>query len=497
MVIYRVIDDGSFEAYDQYGAMVRLGEGLGTTGRLGGEPMRRTIETLRLYREIVSTEGLDRVLPITTSPIREAKNGMEFVKRVRKETGFAFRVLSGKEEALFSFLGAAEAMDLSSSVFFDLGGGSLEITSTRKAKLVKVMSLPIGALKLAQSYTNSRGRYSKKNVEEMEREILRHLPTRRELGVDGGAALAGVGGTVRALARYDQELKKYPFYKVHNYVLKRAAVESMLERLQKLTPREIAEIEPVGGSRAETIVAGALVSSSLMGRLSIDELHASTHGLRDGVLRAFLDDPYLYLKGSLSEAYVEKSVKPQAGTNVLRHSRPLLKAFEGAGLIKEDQAPALVHAIRFALGDGSCLDPFTLFYASMYEDSPLSHSCQLAASIALVRTRKPRAADWFLARYRPLLDAECRESIKGLSSVATVMELLERTRCDVITRLGENEITLEVTSFEDSFPQRMLEEAVKSLEDDSRMAVAVKVKRGVPGPSKGRRIRVRRYNEET
>jgi exopolyphosphatase/guanosine-5'-triphosphate,3'-diphosphate pyrophosphatase len=496
MVIYRVTDGGSFEAYDQYGEMAKLGEGLNTTGRLGEEPMHRTIETLRLFKEIVNTEGLDRVLPIATSPIREAKNGMEFVRRARKETGFAFRVLSGKEEALFSFLGAAEAMDLSSSVFFDLGGGSLEITATRKAKLVKVMSLPIGALKLTQSYANSRGRYSKRNLEEMEREVLKLLPTRRELGIDGGAALAGVGGTVRALARYDQELRKYPFYKVHNYVLKRAAVELMLERLQKLTPDEIAEIEPIGGGRAESIVAGALVSRSLMERLSIDELHASTHGLRDGVLSAFLDDPYVYLKGSMSEAYVARSAKLPAGTNLLRYSRPLLNAFEGAGLISEDHVPALVHAVRLATGEGSCLDPFTLFYASMYEDSPLSHSCQLSASIALVRTRKPRVADWFLARYRSLLDAECREAIKGLASCATIIELLEKTPADVTARLGENGIMLEVTPFERSFPRRLLEEAVKSLEDGFGLTVAFKVKKEAPEPPKGQTIRGPSYSKE-
>ncbi|MGA1974922.1 MAG: hypothetical protein ABSG92_04735 [Conexivisphaerales archaeon] len=496
MVIYRVTDSGSFEAYDQYGAMAKLGEGLNTTGRLGEDPMHRTIETLRLYKEIVNTEGLDRVLPIATSPVREAKNGMEFVKRANKETGFAFRVLSGKEEALFSFLGAAEAMNLSSSVFFDLGGGSLEITATRKAKLVKVMSLPIGALKLTQSFADSRGGYSRRKLKGMEREVLKLLPNRRELEIEGGAALAGVGGTVRALARYDQELRKYPFYKVHNYVLKRAAVESMFERLQKLPAVEIAEIEPIGGGRAETIVAGALVCKSLMESLSIDDLHASTHGLRDGVLKAFLDDPYVYSKRSMREAHVAELAKPPAWRNLLRYSRPLLEAFEGAGLIKEEHVPALVHAVRLATGESSCLDPFTLFYASMYENSPLSHSLQLAASIALVRTRKPRVADWFFARYKSILDVEGREAIKGLAYCTTIIELLERTHCDVTARLGKNEITLEVIPLERGFPRRQFEEAVKTLEGGFGLKVAVKVKREAPEPSKGRKARDPSFSKE-
>jgi exopolyphosphatase/guanosine-5'-triphosphate,3'-diphosphate pyrophosphatase len=323
----------------------------------------------------------------------------------------------------------------------------------------------------------------------MEREVLKLLPTRRELGIDIGATLAGVGGTVRAMARYDQELRRYPFYKVHNYLLKRADVESMLRRLQKLTSREIARIGPIGAGRAETIVAGGIVSRSLMERLSVSALRVSTHGLRDGVLRVFLDNPYLYSEGSMSETYVSKSTRHPPGPELLRYSRPVLEAFEGTGLIDEEDVPSLVHVVGQNTGGASCFDPFTLFYASMYEDSPLSHSRQLSASIALVRTRKPRVADWFLARYKSLLDAESKEAIKGLAYCATIIELLERTPCEVTARLRENGITLEVTPFRKGFPGRLLEEAAKSLEDGFGLTIGVKVKKETPEPSKGRTIR--------
>ena len=192
----------------------------------------------------------------------------------------------------------------------------------------------------------------------MEREVLKLLPTRRELGIEGGAALAGVGGTVRALARYDQELRKYPFYKVHNYVLKRAAVESMFERLQKLTADEIAEIEPIGGGRAETIVAGALVCRSLMEkpvhRRPPREHPRPQRRRPQGVSRR----PLCLFEG-VDERGICCQSRPSLppGANLLRYSRPLLEAFEGAGLIKEEHVPALVHAVRLATGESSCLRP--------------------------------------------------------------------------------------------------------------------------------------------
>ena len=60
--------------------------------------------------------------------MREAANGEEFLKRAKSELGVRFRVLTGKEEALFSYVGAARATRLPDVLFFDLGGGSLELT---------------------------------------------------------------------------------------------------------------------------------------------------------------------------------------------------------------------------------------------------------------------------------------------------------------------------------------------------------------------------------
>jgi hypothetical protein len=100
-----------------------------------------------------------------------------------------------------------------------------------------------------------------------------------------------------------------------------------------------------------------------------------------------------------------------------------------------------------------------------------------------------RVAEWFFSRYRSLSDAEGGESIKGLASCATIIELLERTPCEVAARLGQNGITLEIIPFERGFPRRLFEEAVKGLEGGFGLMVTVKVKRETPGPSKGGAIR--------
>ncbi len=62
MMKYKVEPDGSAKSYGQLGVMARLGEGLGSTGYLGSEPISRTIDALMLRRETASLEGIKHVL---------------------------------------------------------------------------------------------------------------------------------------------------------------------------------------------------------------------------------------------------------------------------------------------------------------------------------------------------------------------------------------------------------------------------------------------------
>ena len=74
MVSYDVKKDGSFKAYQQEAAKVRLGEGLHRTGYLGREPVQRTIEVLKLFRDIINFDSVKHVLTVATSAVRHAGN---------------------------------------------------------------------------------------------------------------------------------------------------------------------------------------------------------------------------------------------------------------------------------------------------------------------------------------------------------------------------------------------------------------------------------------
>jgi exopolyphosphatase / guanosine-5'-triphosphate,3'-diphosphate pyrophosphatase len=469
LVCYEVRQDNSFIAYDQESVPARLGEGLSQTGFLGAEPMRRAIEGLKFFREINELYGIRHCLPVATSAVREAANKEQFLNQVLEETGFKFRTLSGKEEALYSYFGASMALGESGILFFDIGGGSLEFVYSNGSRVKKIFSFPLGGLRLTQLYADEDGTFKNKSYWRMKKRIMDLLPTKQELLLSEDTVLAGVGGNLRALARLDQALKDYPFNKIHNYTIKRQSVETMCGDLSSMTRREIAEIQAIGRDRATTIVAGSLVIECIMKKLGFQRLTVSTHGLRDGVLASFLQDPLSYHKGKIGNSFQSetKSIRDKMFEQSIGN---FLKVLESYDLVDDRENRIVLFALNWLVNNEALsFRPDPLFALMMDEDSRLSHRDQLIASLAVVELRKARTAQWLFSRYSSLLKTKSDESIERIASISRFLEIIVRTGSKVRISFAENgaRIMMSVSPpkqpTQQKFPQKMLHESVNEL----------------------------------
>ncbi|HET7390417.1 MAG TPA: hypothetical protein VFJ51_06305, partial [Nitrososphaeraceae archaeon] len=300
LVNYYVNKDNSYEIYEEKRMNVRLGEGLNFAGHLRKKSVQQTINSLKFFRDIINFQSIKDVLPVATSAVREATNRQDFLKEVYQETGFQFRVLSGKEESLYSYLGALKSTCIPTALFFDLGGGSLEMVYAENFKIKKFISLPLGALRLSLSYGRMDGIFSRERYDKMKQYILKSLPDKKEFGISPKAKLVGVGGTLRAIVRYyyNQELRNFELgKKVLKCRLDYESIEKIHRKFYNMTPKEITRISDIGKNRANTITAGSCVIDMIMMKLGFGKIVASASGLRDGILSSFLECPNLYSTG--------------------------------------------------------------------------------------------------------------------------------------------------------------------------------------------------------
>ena len=482
MVSYEVRPDGSFRAYDQRGELTKIGEGLDKTGRLSKEGIERTIRVINLLNEINRMEKVDRVLAVATSAVREAKNGPQFVRMVESKTKLRFRVLTRQEEALYSYIGGARATRFPTVLLFDLGGGSLELTYAEDGKIKELLSLPLGALRLTEAYGMRDGGYAKRDYDKLKLKIDKLLPSRHGLKLDDETVLIGVGGTVRALARYDQWKNGYQLNKIHNYVIRRKSVMECHKTLRNLTTDKISRIDSFGKDRAESVTTGSLIIAMLMYRLDFGELIVSTHGLRDGVLVDYLKSPRSFQTGKID---IERANSFRDTSRIENSKTSLIRDLFRLGLLSKSEETILAEAVGTFMDLYLSTRPETLFYSIISLDSRLNHKEQMAEAIALVWAKSPKMARWYLEHYSPILNGIDRQSIYRMGAVVALVEILHRTGSKAVVGSRKKEIAIEVGSVMGmSFPHLLLKEAVEELESSIGRRVRIEIRDETNGSMK-------------
>ena len=441
MVNYNVFHDGTFKPYAQEGVKVRLGEGLHETGYIGQDGAQRTIDALKLFRDIIKFDSIKHVLPVATSAVREAENREEFLHRVKAETGFTFQILSGREEALYSYIGALQATCFPTVLFFDIGGGSLELVYTENYSIKKILSLPLGAFRLTQMFGRRGGIFSKKGYAKMEAHILKTLPDKKDLDLSPDTTIVGVGGVLRAMTRVDQELVGYELDKIHNYRMQYADVSSIARELYRMDRDELENVKAIGSNRMETIVAGSTAISLLMQKLAFDDIVVSAEGLREGILSVFARDQRTFYRGITAEkakAFVTFACQPET---MPPFAATFISPLLAAGLLREKEKMILTHAIRelAEIPSASVTNLNNLFYMMIDEDSRfLTHREQLILALSIIYTKKGKTADWLFSRYKSILEPQNRKSIEKIAACLVISNILENARATAKVSTGSS-----------------------------------------------------------
>jgi exopolyphosphatase/guanosine-5'-triphosphate,3'-diphosphate pyrophosphatase len=426
--------------------------------------MSRAIDTLKVFRDIVQLNPIKSVLPIATSAVREASNRNEFLSAVSKEVGFDFKVLSEREEALYSYVGAIKALHIPDVLFFDIGGGSLEIVHAERFKIKKVISLPLGSLRLTHQFYDKKGKLTDKNLKNLQRYASDLLPSKKDLNLNYDTKLVGVGGTLRALARYEQKLSGYPLDKTHNYKISRKSLDSTVDKLTKMKSDDISKISVIGASRAETIVAGSYVIKTLMEKYDFSNLHVSNHGLREGALSIFLEDPKAYHDNSLTAEQIRKTIGFEEPHKTSPEKETFINSLFSAKFISRKERRILDYAEK-SMSDKSSFDnPQSVFYSIMDEDLPLEHTDHLVLGLSLVHARHAKTSDWLFARYRTILSQQDKTSMKKISVLITLKKILERTKSKVELKLHGTRIVGIVINQSSSTQDFLLKDALRKFE---------------------------------
>ncbi len=302
IVVYDREPGGHLRIVASARASLRLVLGVVEHHEIGEEAMVRAREALRDFRAIALGAGARDIRVYATAAVREAKDAARFARLAAETMKTPLEILGGDAEAFYGFHGALRGLDARSGLLFDLGGGSLQITTFKARKPVRSWSLPLGALRLSRRYLFANPP-SAREVEGLRAHVenfLEELPL-KVLGP--GARLVGTGGTVRNLAKIERFRQGIPGSRLHGHELSREALEEIEADLYESSRSSRSRMIGLSRDRADSIVAGAVVIGRLLRSVKAKDILISGQGLREGLAYAALgeleSDPWEVRAGSI------------------------------------------------------------------------------------------------------------------------------------------------------------------------------------------------------
>lgn len=301
-----------FRVIDAFSRIIRLGEGMAQTGQLSEPAMTRTLEALKVCAAKLGRANVRRSRLVATEACRIAKNGDEFLQRVRDKVGLEIEILTPELEARLAVSGCAALIDASCDyvLVFDIGGGSSELILldlTRRGRqrdrrfagrldaqncMVAWTSLPVGVVTLAERFG---GREVTADAYEAMVASAGQFLVNFEQKHNVAARLAGrrihmlgTSGTVTTVAGIQLGLPRYDRNRVDGCWLDVSDVRDVTaDLLGRNYEQRVAE-PCIGRDRADLVLAGCAILEAILRMWPCERLRVADRGLREGILTTLM-----------------------------------------------------------------------------------------------------------------------------------------------------------------------------------------------------------------
>ena len=269
-------------------SLPRLGSMVDSNRLLAKESMNKVLEALSEYVAIIQKYGdevLARTLVTATSAVRDAANKQEFLTLVKETVGFQVLILSGEEEAKYTYLGAISQTKVESDsiMIVDIGGGSTELAIGNSTNLLRGISINMGSVRFNERFLLHNPPYQRE-IGECRRSIEALLRA-TQLRFPSNTQVVAVSGTATSLAAIDQQLFPYRSSGINNYHLNNDKLATFIRLFSIHTFEYLLDLHPeVMKGRVDVFLAGLLILEGVLKYARAEEFIVSNGGIRHGIL---------------------------------------------------------------------------------------------------------------------------------------------------------------------------------------------------------------------
>ena len=278
------ISNGIFKEVVRSMEVVRLGQGVDKNKSFHPEAIKRTLDAVEMFSEVIASKGAERIRFCATSATRDATNRSLFTDGVRGILGVEVEVIPGEEEAMLSFNGATKELMQSDAPYLvvDIGGGSTEFVFGSN-KVENAKSVDIGCVRMSERHFTSQPT----TMDQVARAIIdidsAIAQAASVVPISNAKTLVAVAGTATTVAAAALELKDYDRHLIHLARISAEKVHKVSAMFQSMNKDEIENLGYMHPGRVDVITAGSLVLSRVMAATGASEFVASESDILDGM----------------------------------------------------------------------------------------------------------------------------------------------------------------------------------------------------------------------
>ena len=303
----------TIKVFDSFSRIVRLGEGVSSSGLLSQDAMERTMSALKACQKKLQKYNITGSRFVATEACRRAENGQEFLNNVRDETGLLIDIISSEEEARLAFLGCSSLLTAGSkrAIVFDIGGGSTELMwidvdaitgkNPGAKSITDWLSIGFGVMNLADKFGGSD--FAEMAFDDMVKLLVERLkpfdaannisatinpPLSSHPLAGGNVQLLSTSGTVTTLAAIHLDLPRYDRSRIDGITVGIADIRATVRKLLAMRPSERFNHPCIGPDRADFIISGCAIFEAISTLWPTGNITIADRGVREGIILSLM-----------------------------------------------------------------------------------------------------------------------------------------------------------------------------------------------------------------
>lgn len=235
------------------------------------------IEILKVYRKMIENYGVQKIIPVASDILVNARNYRGFIDEIYNNTGINFSIMSEEDQIKYIFNSVVATIDGAKGVFVHIGSYSTYVVKYNRRTILESISLPLGTCNIKEE----------ENLDQLVKSLKAQLEDKKFADeIDEDFKFVGLGNAFVSMGKIAKKIAHYPLDVDNNYVVSKETVDKTFEFIKGLELDKIRKIKGIDYDDASQISVGIAFIKAILETYNISEVAISTAEIKFGVLNA-------------------------------------------------------------------------------------------------------------------------------------------------------------------------------------------------------------------